>query len=78
MYWSPLEENELGPSLTARLDRAVEYLEENPTVNCVVTGGMGDKDTPSEAEVMYDYLVQKGISPERIEKDASSRNTKRT
>ena len=73
---SPLEENELGPSLTARLDRAVEYLEENPTVNCVVTGGMGDKDTPSEAEVMYDYLVQKGISPERIEKDASSRNTK--
>ena len=58
---SPLEENELGPSLTARLDRAVEYLEENPTVNCVVTGGMGDKDTPSEAEV---------------EKDASSRNTK--
>ena len=73
---SPLEENELGPSLTARLDRAVEYLEENPTVNCVVTGGMGDKDTPSEAEVMYDYLVQKGISPKRIEKDASSRNTK--
>lgn len=73
---SPLEENELGPSLTARLDRAVEYLEENPTVNCVVTGGLGDKDTPSEAEVMYDYLVQKGISPERIEKDASSRNTK--
>ena len=73
---SPLEENELGPSLTARLDRAVEYLEENPTVNCVVTGGWGDKDTPSEAEVMYDYLVQKGISPERIEKDASSRNTK--
>ena len=56
--------------------RAVEYLEENPTVNCVVTGGMGDKDTPSEAEVMYDYLVQKGISPKRIEKDASSRNTK--
>lgn len=72
----PLEENELGPSLTARLDRAVEYLEENPTVNCVVTGGLGDKDTPSEAEVMYDYLVQKGISPERIEKDTSSRNTK--
>ena len=66
---SPLEENELGPSLTARLDRAVEYLEENPTVNCIVAGGLGDKDTPSEAEVMYDYLVQKGISPERIAKD---------
>lgn len=73
---SPLKENELGPSLTARLDRAVEYLEENPTVNCVVAGGLGDEDTPPEAEVMYEYLVQQGISPERIAKDTNSRNTK--
>ena len=29
---SPLEENELGPSLTARLDRAVEYLEQGKVV----------------------------------------------
>ncbi len=65
---SPLEENELGPSLTARLDRAVEYLEENPTVNCVVTGGMGDKDTPSEAEVMYDYLRRKEFPLKELKK----------
>lgn len=71
-----IEENELGPSLTARLDKSVEYLEENPTVNCIVAGGLGDEDTPPEAEVMYDYLVQKGIAPERIEKDTKSRNTK--
>ena len=73
---SPIKENELGPSLTARLDRTVDYLEENPTVNCVVAGGLGDNDTPPEAEVMYDYLVQKGIAPERIEKETTSRNTK--
>ena len=73
---SPTEKNDLGPSLTARLDKAVEFLNENPTVNCIVSGGLGDEDTPPEAEVMYEYLIQKGIAPERIEKDTTSRNTK--
>ncbi len=66
---SPTEKNDLGPSLTARLDKAVEFLNENPTVNCIVSGGSGDEDTPSGGrEVMYEYLIQKGIAPERIEK----------
>ena len=73
---SPLEGNEPGPALVARLDRAVEFLEDNPTVNCVVTGGKGDDENRPEAEAMYDYLVEKGISPERIAMDIDSRDTK--
>ena len=71
-----VSENRLGVSLTARLNRAVVFLNENPMVNCVVAGGMGSADQESEAQVMYRYLTENGIAPQRIAKDTDSRNTK--
>lgn len=61
--------------LKRRLNAALEYLEENQNVVCIVTGGKGDDEMFAEAEVMQKYLIDNGISPERIVKEDKSTNT---
>lgn len=61
--------------LKSRLDTAYEYLSEHDTVNVVVSGGQGDDELISEAQCMRDYLVEKGISSERIFMEDKSANT---
>lgn len=53
-------------SLANRLDVAAEYLHKHPHVKAVVSGGQGEDEDRTEASVMFDCLVDKGISPERI------------
>lgn len=57
-----------GPSyvLQMRLDEAYEYLTENEETKVIVSGGQGRNEPDSEAQGMCDYLVSKGIAPERI------------
>lgn len=66
-----------GPSrvLKMRLDKAYDYLMENPDTVVIVSGGQGADEHISEAQGMYDYLVGKGIAAERIIKEDQSRNT---
>lgn len=66
-----------GPSvaLAKRLDRAYVYLTENPDTICVVSGGQGSNEPVTEAQGMYEYLVKKGISPDRILQENRSRDT---
>lgn len=52
--------------LQKRIDAAFEYLTENPQATCILSGGKGDGENLSEAEAMYQSLVEKGISPERL------------
>ncbi|MGN1481136.1 YdcF family protein [Porcipelethomonas sp.] len=52
--------------LRRRLDAAAEFLSEHEDVFCIVSGGKGDDEQISEAQAMQTYLVQKGISEERI------------
>lgn len=68
---------EEGPSksLKARLDAALEYLEENPESACVVTGGQGEDEPCTEASVEEKYLLEHGISQERIFKEEKSTST---
>ncbi len=61
--------------LKSRLDAAYDYLSENERVNVVVSGGQGDDELISEAQCMKDYLVERGISPERISMEDKSKNT---
>ena len=61
--------------LLARIEAAYEYLEANPDVVCIVTGGKGDDENISEAECMYNILVEKGISPDRIYMEDHAVNT---
>ena len=66
-----------GPSrvLQMRLDTAYDYLVSNPNTQVIVSGGQGADEHVSEAQGMYDYLVGRGIAPERIILENRSRNT---
>lgn len=61
--------------LKERILSAYDYLEEHPDVPCIVTGGKGDDEHISEAQCMYDYLVDLGISPDRIYMEDKAVNT---
>lgn len=62
--------------LSERINRAYEYLAENPDVICIVSGGQGPGEDITEAKCMYDRLVSKGIDPERIWQEDKSTSTR--
>ncbi|MBR4084854.1 MAG: YdcF family protein [Lachnospiraceae bacterium] len=62
--------------LASRLDAAYGYLTEHPQAVCVVSGGQGPDEPISEGEFMYQYLVKKGIAPERIYRETESTSTR--
>ena len=66
-----------GPSilLQDRLDTALDYLEDHPDMTVVVAGGQGDDEHVSEAQAMYDYLVEHGADGDQIIREDQSRNT---
>ena len=66
-----------GPSrvLKYRLDKAVEYLEINPEVKVIVSGGQGYNEPIAEADGMCAYLENAGISKDRIIVENQSSNT---
>ena len=66
-----------GPStvLKYRLDKAIEYLNENPDTVCIVSGGQGINEPYPEAEGMYEYLVENGINRECILIENKSNST---
>lgn len=61
--------------LRRRLDAAYDYMIKNPQVKCIVSGGQGSDEIISEAEAMERYLIEKGISPDRIIKEDRSAST---
>ena len=60
--------NPNGPSVSLwdRICAAYEYLEANPHVTAVVSGGQGTDEPITEAECMFRELVELGIDPWRI------------
>lgn len=69
--------NGTNPSLMLRLrlETAYQYMTENPEVKCIVSGGKGSNEQISEAQCMYNWLVDKGISSDRIYMEDKSTNT---
>ena len=57
-----------GPSISLwdRIYAAAEYLEENPGVIAVLSGGQGKDEPMSEAQAMYQELVMLGVDPQRL------------
>ncbi|NLI89570.1 MAG: YdcF family protein [Epulopiscium sp.] len=55
-----------SPSLLERLKVAHTYLEEHEDAKVVVSGGQGSNELVSEAYAMRKYLVDNGISEDRI------------
>ena len=70
-----VRENGPSPVLKYRLDKAVEYLEENPDTICIVSGGQGKNEPWSEAEGMAQYLKTQGIDENRIRLEDQSLTT---
>lgn len=66
-----------GPSavLQFRLDAAYDYLTENDSTICILSGGQGRNEPCSEAEGMCQYLIGKGIAPERLMMEDRSTDT---
>ena len=53
-------------TLGERIDAAAVYLRENPNTIAVVSGGQGSDEGISEAQCIYNGLVQRGVEAERI------------
>jgi len=67
-----------GPSLMLeeRLIAALDYLSENEELNCILSGGQGTNEVMSEAECMYNWLVERGIDSERLFIEDESTSTR--
>ncbi|MDE6530824.1 MAG: YdcF family protein [Lachnospiraceae bacterium] len=63
-------------SLLERLQAAEEYLKEHPEAVCILSGGQGPGEDISEAECMYRYLTEQGISPEQLYLEDKSTSTR--
>ena len=61
-----VEGTEPSPMLADRIQAAYDYLTAHPDTICIVSGGKGDEVNLSEAECMYNELVEMGIDPARI------------
>lgn len=65
-----------GIFLTQRLNTAYNYLTSNPDSKAILSGGKGSNEKISEAQCMYNYLVDKGIEPSRLIIEDKSTSTK--
>lgn len=69
--------NGTSPSLmlSKRLEAAYDYLDEHKNAVCIVSGGQGSNEGISEAQCMYNYLIERGISPDRVIREDKSTTT---
>lgn len=67
-----------GPSraLALRLDKAYEYAKDHPDTIFIVSGGQGSNEPCTESSAMKQYLVEKGLSAERVLEESRSTNTR--
>ncbi len=72
---SSVKEDGPGKVLTRRLDKAVEYANENPDTVIIVSGGKDGADPVTEASVMRDYLLRNGVPEDSVIEEDESLNT---
>ena len=61
--------------LRRRLDTAIDALNKYPHCICIVSGGQGSNEVVAESYAMKKYLVEKGISKDRIIMEDKSTST---
>lgn len=67
--------NKPSYSLQNRLDAAIQLLEKNQDAVLVVCGGQGTDEIMPEAHVMKQYLIDNGVSEDKILVEDTSTNT---
>jgi len=70
-----LHQGEPGVHLTARLDTAIAYLNQNTDAIVIVCGGLGARQSITEAESMKLYLTARNVPPERVIMEKRSTST---
>lgn len=70
-----LNGEQLSLTLWERMQKGLDYLEKYPKVKVVVSGGQGPGEGIPEAEAMKRFLVEHGITDERIIKEDRSTST---
>ncbi|MCI9106094.1 MAG: YdcF family protein [Lachnospiraceae bacterium] len=63
---SPVRGEKPGRTLLLRLEKAAEYGLQNPETILVLSGGRTSKENGTEAEVMKQYLLDKGVPEEQM------------
>ena len=53
-------------ALTHRLEGALDYMTAHPESTAILSGGQGKGENMTEAQCMYDWLIAKGLAPERL------------
>lgn len=66
-----------GPSLMlrARLDEAIQFLNNDEDAVCIVCGGQGKNEPESEAAAMFGYMTDRGIDKKRVYMEDKSLDT---
>ena len=65
----------LSKTLKLRLDKALEYMKENPETMLVLSGAKGDAEPCAEADAMETYLLGQGADPDHLLKEEQSFST---
>ncbi len=70
-----LDKNKPTATLISRIDKAVSYLDDNPECKVIVSGGITEGNSISEAQVMSNLLTERGIDPSRIIREDKALDT---
>ena len=70
-----IKDDKVSLTLARRLDAAYEYLMDNPDSACIVSGGQGSDEICTEASLMLEYLLDKGVDESRIYVEDRSTDT---
>lgn len=71
-----IREDRVSSTLKLRLDKAVEYIQENPDTVLILSGGQGKGEARTEASAMEEYLLLKGVPAAQMILEEQSVNTK--
>ncbi|MBR2823493.1 MAG: YdcF family protein [Clostridia bacterium] len=71
-----LENGKPADDLIRRLETARGYLEEHPGATLILTGGNPDESGRTEAAVMRDILLERGVSEERMVLEDQAKDTR--
>lgn len=70
-----VKEDTISNSLKMRLDKAIEYSQQNPDTILVLSGGKGVDEPVYEAQAMFDYLLYNGVPASQMAMETYSTST---
>lgn len=70
-----VQKDGISKTLQMRLDKAIQYANENPDTIFVLSGGKGKDEPIAEAQAMYAYMVYNGVPEENLLMELQSSST---